>query len=104
MEKAEYETVSIGEVLEHVETPAKFIEECRSVLAGQGRVYVSTCLNAPEPDHIYLFSSIEEVEQLFVDHGFAIEQSIYLPYEGYTMEQCGEEKLPVNVAYILIPR
>lgn len=104
MEKAEYETVSIGEVLEHVEAPAKFIEKCRSVLSGQGRVYVSTCLNAPEPDHIYLFSSIEEVKRLFVDHGFAIEQSIYLPYEGYTVEQCEEEKLPVNVAYILIPR
>lgn len=103
MEDASYDTVSMGEVLEHVENPAKFIEKCRHMLSLNGRAFITTCLNAPEPDHIYLFSTIAEVENIFTENGFSIEQSIYLPYEGRTVSVCLEEKLPVNVAYILKP-
>ena len=101
---ATYATIVIGEVLEHVENPVRFIKKARCLLSSQGRVYISTCLNAPEPDHIYLFTHVNEVEKLFTDSDFVIEQKAYFPYEEHTVGECEEEKLPINVAYILKPR
>ena len=98
-----YDVIVIGEVLEHVEHPDAFLRKARELLRPGGRVYVSTCLNAPEPDHIYLFSTRAEVAQMIRASGFSVEDEACLPYEGRTAELCEAERLPVNVAYILKP-
>jgi len=96
-----YDVVSIGEVLEHVENPVDFLGKCREILADEGRAYLTTCINAPEVDHIYLFSAVDEVENMFAEVGMEIEEKLYITYRGYDMERCERQKLPVNVAYIL---
>ncbi|MDD3138168.1 MAG: methyltransferase [Lachnospiraceae bacterium] len=96
----EYDMIVMGEVLEHVEMPQIFLKKCYDMLSKNGLVYVSTCANAPEPDHIYLFSSPEEVEMMIIEAGLKIKQSIILPYENHTAKECIEAKLPINMAYI----
>ena len=96
-----YDVISCSEVLEHVETPERFLSKSRELLADQGRLYITTCVNAPVIDHIYLFSSVQEIEELFDNAGLRIVDKLYVPYKGTTLERCVRQKLPVNVAYIL---
>lgn len=96
-----YDVISIGEVLEHVEEPGRFLQKCRELISTDGRIYLTTCINAPEIDHIYLFASVEEIEELFEEAGLEIVERLYLPYRGYALERCKRQQLPVNVAYVL---
>ncbi len=99
--KEQYDAISIGEVLEHVETPQMFLDKSRRLLKDDGRLYLSTCVNAPEIDHIYLFRKIQEVEDLFASAGLGIDEKLYVPYKNTTIERSERQKLPINVAYIL---
>lgn len=101
MDEGAYDFISIGEVLEHVETPDRFLQKAAALLEPGGHIYVSTCLNAPEPDHIYLFERLQDVDDLFAASGLETAKNIICPMQGTTIEKCEKEKLPVNVAYLL---
>lgn len=96
-----YDVISISEVLEHVETPQEFLDKSRKLMKDDGRLYLTTCINAPEIDHIYLFRTIQEVEDLFASAGLGIVENLYVPYKSTTIERSERQKLPINVAYIL---
>ena len=96
-----YDVISISEVLEHVETPQAFLDKSRKLLKDDGRLYLTTCINAPEIDHIYLFGAIREVEGLFAIAGLGIVDKLYIPYRNTTIERSERQKLPLNVAYVL---
>lgn len=96
-----YDVISISEVLEHVETPQAFMDKSRKLLKDNGRLYLTTCINAPEIDHIFLFGAIQEVEKLFESAGLGIEEKLYVPYRNTTVERSERQKLPINVAYVL---
>ena len=58
-------------------------------------------MNAPAVDHISLFRSGKEVEDIIMSSGLKIAESCYVPYVGKTLEECEELALPVNVGYVL---
>lgn len=41
-EDEQFKTITTGEVLEHLEYPGKFLEECRRVLKKKGRIIITT--------------------------------------------------------------
>ena len=96
-----FDAVVMGEVLEHVESPASFLDQIRRVAADDAHIYLSTCINAPAVDHISLFRDPEELERLFAASGLAIREQLIRPYEGKTLEQSLSELLPINVAYVV---
>ena len=96
-----YDAIVIGEVLEHIKGPQAFVNKCAELLGKDGLIYLTTCLNAPAVDHISLFVVPEDVEKLFDAAELAIDEKLYIPYKGTTIERCMRQKLPVNVAYIL---
>jgi 2-polyprenyl-3-methyl-5-hydroxy-6-metoxy-1,4-benzoquinol methylase len=71
----------LGEVLEHVDEPARFLARARALLAPDGRIFLSTCANCPAPDHVYLFHDADEIRALVRDAGLTIEREIVLPSE-----------------------
>lgn len=93
--------IVMGEVLEHVEAPEMFLARLRDFCGPDTVVYLTTCVNAPAIDHIYLFDSPEHVEAMIETAGLKIENSIYVPYAGKTLEECATQRLGVNVAYFL---
>jgi 2-polyprenyl-3-methyl-5-hydroxy-6-metoxy-1,4-benzoquinol methylase len=96
-----YDAVVMGEVLEHVEAPITFLKRLHSLSRPGGFIFVSTCINAPAIDHISLFRSVEEVEQVITDAGLVIKERLYAPYTGRTLEECVKLKLAINVCYEL---
>lgn len=96
-----YDAVITGEVLEHVEEPELFLRRIADIAKPDAYIYVTTCCNAAVIDHIYLFRTIKEVEDMMEDCGLKVKSPLYLPYEGKTVEECLEKELPISVAYVL---
>lgn len=96
-----FDAIVMGEVLEHVEDPGSFLRRVRSLAARDAYVFVTTCVNAPAIDHIYLWRSTDELERLITDSGLAIVTPLRLPYEGTTLGESAQRQLPINVAYVL---
>lgn len=96
-----FDAVVMGEVLEHVEHPELFMKQIARVAKKDAYIHVSTCINAAVIDHIMLFRTTEELEFLFNTCGLRIRQHLYLPYEGTTLAESMQKKLPVSVSYVL---
>ena len=96
-----YSCIVMGEVLEHVEEPAPFVAKLAKLSGPQTHVFLTTCMNAAAIDHISLFRTGKEVEDILTSNGFAIVESEYVPYLGKTLAECEAAALPVNVAYVL---
>jgi SAM-dependent methyltransferase len=96
------ELLVLGEVLEHVDDPGRFLARARTLLAPDGRVFMTTCANCPAPDHVYLFKDADEIRALVRASGLAIEAELVLPLEEKVPEaEWAAKRVNVNYAAIL---
>ncbi len=101
LEPASFDAVVMGEVLEHVEQPEVFLRRIAELAKDDAYIFITTCINAPAVDHIYLWRTTDELEEMITSSGLTIVEPLRLPYEGKSLEQSREENLPINVAYVL---
>lgn len=99
--QARFDTIVMGEVLEHVEAPALFLEKLFQLANPGATVFITTAVNAPAVDHIYLYRTVEEVERMAEQAGFVVADKLATAYPGCTMEQTVAQSLPINVALVL---
>ena len=91
----------MGEVLEHVEDPVRFLRRAREATSPDAFIFVTTCINSPAFDHIFLFESMRHLASIVEAAQLRISDSLVLPYEGLSLEETNASKLPVNVAMVL---
>ena len=91
----------MGEVLEHVEDPGVFLARAHATTVSDPVFFLTTCINAPAIDHLYNPDSVEQLEQLFSDHGFVVRDRCIVPRDGATLDDCVRDRLAINVAYML---
>lgn len=96
-----YAAIVIGEVLEHVEDPGQFLVRTCEIAADGAFIFVTTPINAPAVDHIYLFESYDDIENLVTAAGLHVRDKLLVPYPGLSVEESMEQRLPVNVAMLL---
>jgi 2-polyprenyl-3-methyl-5-hydroxy-6-metoxy-1,4-benzoquinol methylase len=96
-----YDFITIGEVIEHLETPQKMLQRLRELLSDHGTIYLTTPINAPMIDHIYLFNNEQEIRDLIVDSGFSIVQELLAISEDVSLQTAAELKLPLMYAAFL---
>lgn len=96
-----YDGLVMGEVLEHVEKPLAFLEKIYSIVNEDSFIYITTCANAPEIDHLFLFKSDQEVIDMVHEAGFKIDQQLVVPYDGHSIEETVAKALPLNIALSL---
>jgi 2-polyprenyl-3-methyl-5-hydroxy-6-metoxy-1,4-benzoquinol methylase len=96
-----FAAIVMGEVLEHVEQPQAFLRKIHALAASDAFIFITTPVNAPAIDHIFLFDSVESVRQLVRDSGFAIAAESLAPYPGLSVDESTRQRLPINVALVL---
>ena len=96
-----FDAIIMGEVLEHVEDPQSFLNRIAELSALGAFLFVTTCINAPEIDHIYLYRKETEVLEMFEKAGLEVVEGLAVPHHGCTLERCIKMDLPINVAYEL---
>ncbi|NQZ13240.1 MAG: class I SAM-dependent methyltransferase [Alphaproteobacteria bacterium] len=101
LEAGSFDAIVMGEVLEHVEQPDVFLKRIAELSKDDGYIYITTCINAPAVDHIYLWRTTDELEKMIEGTGLKIKTPLRLPYEGKTLEESQEQDLSINVAYVL---
>lgn len=96
-----FDAVVMGEVLEHVEEPLLFLIRIKELANKGAFIFVTTAVNAPAIDHIYLFRTVDEVCDLVIAAGLSVEKILATPYKGCTMQETIQQKLPINLAMVL---
>ena len=96
-----YQALVMGEVIEHVELPEAFLGKAHAITTPDAFIYITTAINAPAVDHIYLLRSWDDFDQLVTKMGFRCRHQLLLPYSGKTIHECEQESLPMNVAAVL---
>jgi ubiquinone/menaquinone biosynthesis C-methylase UbiE len=66
------ERIICSELLEHVPDPDGLLDKLRGALAPGGIAYLTGAINAAQPDHVYLFTSDDQLLQMVEAHGFTI--------------------------------
>jgi len=94
----EYDFVTIGEVLEHVEEPLRLLKQIRNHLSANGFCYLTTPINAPMIDHIYLFNDEQEIRNLLTEAGFEIVKEKIVISEKISSAKAVRYKVPVMYA------
>ncbi len=92
-----YDFITMGEVLEHVEDPLGLLVKLKDLLAENGTVFITTPTNAPAIDHIYLFNSVAEIQELLKAAGFKIRSEMSFLSEDVSAEKA--EKFKIAILY-----
>lgn len=98
-----FDAIVFSEVLEHLEEPERALTSIRSLLNGDGRLFINVPINSPAPDHIFLLRSPEEAFDLVKKQGFQILQSECFAATNYSMEQALKHKLTITVCMVVTP-
>lgn len=91
-----FDAVVVSEVMEHLERPEAALRTVHKVLNDTGLAFFNVPVNSPAPDHIYLWRSPEEVEDLVRNAGFAIVNHAAVASTGYDLERAKRRKVTIN--------
>ena len=98
-----WDSIVVSEVLEHLEKPRLALDHLVSVLRPNGRIFVTTPVNTPMPDHIHLFEAPEEVLDLVGSAGLEILDHRLFTGVGVSEERARKRRLPIACAVIAHP-
>ena len=96
-----FDFVVMAEVLEHVEQPQQFLNKIHNILTTGGEAFITTCINAPAIDHIYLYQCVDSLLSQIKESNFSITSQLVVPYDNLTLEQTMALSLPVNIALLI---
>ncbi len=102
LESGNFDFISMGEVLEHVNDVREFLKRARRLLRPQGTIFMSTCANCPAIDHVYHFHNVNEIRDMIHDAGLSIVKERALPAEALPEKRCEEELITINYCAILV--
>ena len=101
-QSAQFDFITMGEVIEHFEDPVPLLKKLKGLLSDQGRAFITTCSNCPAIDHVYLFNSVEEIRTMIRDCNFEIVEELVLPVESLPPAEMERHKVGHNYAAVIV--
>lgn len=98
---AEFDFITMGEVLEHVDSPEELLVRLRNLLAPGGKAFVSTCANCPAIDHVYQFDNVEQIRHMITASGLRIVRDLPLPVEQMSVKEAENRRITINYCALL---
>lgn len=99
--KEKFDCIVMGEVLEHVENPQEMLAKIWELLNENGKAFVTTVINAPVIDHIFLFDSIDAVLKMVESVKFKIAEYTCFTEGDIILEKAIKKKMAINIAMLL---
>lgn len=93
----QFDFITMGEVLEHVEQPLNLLIKVKELLSKNGILFITTPTNAPSIDHIYLFNNAAEIRELIDKAGLEIISERNFYSEDVSVEKA--ERFKVTMMY-----
>jgi 2-polyprenyl-3-methyl-5-hydroxy-6-metoxy-1,4-benzoquinol methylase len=93
---AGYDFISMCEILEHMEKPASLLQKAKSLLHSRGHIFITTPINSPAIDHIYLFDSVKSVRSLLCNNGLNIIEEKCSTYYNLSVNESEKRKMPID--------
>ena len=95
-QKKEYDFITMGEVLEHVDDPSLILKTFFRLLSKNSRGFISTCVDCPSIDHVYHFTSVQHIRDTLIKNNLIIESEKVLPTENLPMNEIIKKKITIN--------
>tara|TARA_B100000579_G_scaffold432024_1_gene448111 strand:+ start:1299 stop:2222 length:924 start_codon:yes stop_codon:yes gene_type:complete len=99
--KDKFDFIILGEVIEHVKKPKKFLNKAKKLLKPDGKIFISTCSNCAQVDHLYHFKNIRKIKSLLKSVNFKIQHELISPSENIPKKVWQKEKIAINYCAIL---
>lgn len=96
-----FDFIVMCEVLEHLDDPNTMLRRLREMLTPSGRLFVTTCANAPAIDHVYLYHDVAHIRRELRQSGFEIQVDLALPVGDYPESDWDRHKVEINYAAML---
>jgi 2-polyprenyl-3-methyl-5-hydroxy-6-metoxy-1,4-benzoquinol methylase len=93
-----YDFITMGEVLEHVEDPLSLLIKIGKLLVSNGVCFITTPINSPMIDHIYLFNDEAEIRELLNLANLKILEERIVISDNETLNYAKKYKSPVMYA------
>jgi Methylase involved in ubiquinone/menaquinone biosynthesis len=87
----------LAEVIEHIPTPEKGINEMARLICRGGLLYLSTTKDYNHPDHVTNFPSVEYVVKMIENGGFKVKETVSYRIQDHYPESPDKS---VNMAFI----
>ena len=97
-----YDFITMGEVIEHVDDPLTILKSLNSLLSDNGKLFITTCVNCPTIDHVYLFDNVNDIRILANEAGFEVDSELVIPTEDKSDEYLERFKVDISYAAVLI--
>ncbi|EAL8113503.1 class I SAM-dependent methyltransferase, partial [Campylobacter coli] len=97
----QFDFITIGEVLEHVENPKNFLNKARKILSDDGNIFITVPINGPAVDHIYLFSHPDEVKNMIKNCELEIVKEEYFMANNYSLKKALETRNAIIMVALL---
>jgi SAM-dependent methyltransferase len=92
----QFDFITMGEVLEHVNEPGRLLEKICSLLRPGGEAFVSTNMHSPAIDHVTQFESIDHIREVMQGAGLRIVEEEVLPVEDCSEAEAVEQRITIN--------
>ena len=94
-------TVTDTRTIDNDKSGAILLKKIKELLSNEGVCYMTTPINAPMIDHIYLFSNENEIRDIVYTAGFEILEEKIVISEKITKERAIKNKVPIMYASFL---
>jgi hypothetical protein len=92
----QFDFITMGEVLEHVNQPTLLLSRLKEMLSQDGYAFISTCANCPAIDHVSQFDTVDQIRDLIHSSGLIIEKELPLPVEAMSVVEAECKKITIN--------